>query len=293
MSLCNSDQFYWLDRVGTGSTRVRKVRHKFNSQESACKEITPDASSMFDVRCIDAVARSNHPNIVQVQDRWADQWPTPKVYIQMELCYGDLNQYIEATREAARTSGTPIDHRAVWKIVLQIVDGLTYAHELGWSHRNLKPRNILAKANGTDIFGVPQFTWKISDWGLSPTLLPPPTVDEPQTHIPTSDDVYRAPEHRHSPSAAVDMWSLGCILFELATNGVLAFPVEAEDPTYVIDNGKATSTAAAKMSRKTPQIVTDPSGHINRVLSLCLNPTPAERPTARQLGVYIRGILGQ
>src|ERR1700737_5260584 len=32
MSLCNSDQFYWLDRVGTGSTRVRKVRHKFNSQ---------------------------------------------------------------------------------------------------------------------------------------------------------------------------------------------------------------------------------------------------------------------
>jgi serine/threonine protein kinase len=114
-----------------------------NPQESACKEITPDASSMFDVRCIDAVARSNHPNIVQVQDRWADQWPTPKVYIQMELCYGDLNQYIEATREAARTSGTPIDHRAVWKIVLQIVDGLTYAHELGWSHRNLKPRNSI------------------------------------------------------------------------------------------------------------------------------------------------------
>lgn len=148
MSLSNSEQFYWLDRIGSGSTRVRKVRHKFNSQvqprhpfvnrqESACKEITPDSSSMFDVRCIDAVARSGNPHIVQVQDRWADQWPTPKVYVQMELCYGDLNQYIEATRSA----GTPIDHRAVWKIVLQIVDGLTYAHELGWSHRNLKPRN--------------------------------------------------------------------------------------------------------------------------------------------------------
>jgi len=137
MSLSNSEQFYWLDRIGSGSTRVRKVRHKFNSQESACKEITPDSSSMFDVRCIDAVARSGNPNIVQVQDRWADQWPTPKVYVQMELCYGDLNQYIEATRSA----GAPIDHRAVWKIVLQIVDGLTYAHELGWSHRNLKPRN--------------------------------------------------------------------------------------------------------------------------------------------------------
>jgi len=286
MSLSNSDQFYWLDRIGCGSTRVRKVRHKFNSQESACKEISPDASSSFDVRCIDAVARSNNPNIVQVQDRWADQWPTPKVYVQMELCYGDLNQYIEATR----TSGTQIDHRAVWKIMLQIVDGLTYAHELGWSHRNLKPRNILAKSTGT-VFGVPQFTWKISDWGLSPTLLPPPTIDDPQTHIPTSDDVYRAPEHRHSPSAAVDIWSLGCILFELATNGVLAFPVDPEDPTYVIDNGKV--SANAKLARKTPQIVTDGTGHVNRVLSLCLNPIPAERPTARQLGVYIRGILGQ
>jgi len=287
MSLSNSEQFYWLDRIGSGSTRVRKVRHKFNSQESACKEITPDSSSMFDVRCIDAVARSGNPHIVQVQDRWADQWPTPKVYVQMELCYGDLNQYIEATRSA----GTPIDHRAVWKIVLQIVDGLTYAHELGWSHRNLKPRNVLAKATGTDRFGVPQFVWKISDWGLSPTIIPPPTVDEPQTHIPTSDDIYRAPEHRYSPSAAVDMWSLGCILFELATNGVLAFPVDPEDPTYVIDNGKV--TANAKLARKTPQIVTDSSGHINRVLSLCLNPIPAERPTARQLGVYIRGILGE
>src|SRR5579859_6547472 len=92
---------------------------------------------MFDHRCIDAVARSNHPNIAQVQDRWADQWPSVKVYIQTELCYGDLNQYIEANRNA----GAQIDQTAVWEIMLDIVEGLTYAHELGWSHRNLKPRN--------------------------------------------------------------------------------------------------------------------------------------------------------
>ena len=92
---------------------------------------------MFDHRCIDAVARSNHPNIAQVQDRWADQWPSVKVYVQTELCYGDLNQYIEANRNAA----TQIDQTAVWEIMVDIVEGLTYAHELGWSHRNLKPRN--------------------------------------------------------------------------------------------------------------------------------------------------------
>jgi serine/threonine protein kinase len=97
----------------------------------------PDATSTFDVRCIDAVARSNHPNIAQVQDRWVDQWPSPKVFVQTELCYGDLNQYIEANRNA----GNHIDYRDVLSIILEIVDGLTYAHELGWSHRNLKPRN--------------------------------------------------------------------------------------------------------------------------------------------------------
>lgn len=89
----------------------------------------------------------------------------------------------------------------------------------------------------------------------------------------------------------MDIWSVGCILFELATNGTLAFPVDPEDPTYVIDNGKAAATA--KLARKIPQVMTDSSGHVNRVLSLCLNPSPADRPTARQLGNYIRGILGQ
>jgi len=70
-------------------------------------------------------------------DRWQDVWPTPKVFVQMELCYGDLHQFIEANRNA----GAQIDTRAVWSIVLDIVEGLIYAHELGWSHRNLKPKN--------------------------------------------------------------------------------------------------------------------------------------------------------
>lgn len=287
LALSNSDQFHWFDRinVATGATRVRKVQHKFNQQVSACKEIVLDASSVFDARCIDAVARSNHPNIVQVQDRWTE-WPSQKVCVQMELCYGDLNQYIEAKRNA----GTPTDIREVWNIMLDIVEGLTYAHELGWSHQNLKPRNVLAKQVGSDAFGRPQFTWKIGDWGLAPICLPPPTVEEPQTHIPTSDDVYRAPEHRHFRSAAVDIWSVGCMLFELATNGVLAFPVNPDDPTYSVENGK---TPAKMATMKTPQVITDPSGHINRVLTGCLNPVAAERPTARQLSGYIRGILGR
>lgn len=146
----------------------------------------------------------------------------------------------------------------------------------------------MARITGNDNFGRPQFTWKICDWGVAPALHPTPTTENPQTHIPTSDDVYRAPEHRHSPSAAVDIWSLGCIIFELATNGLLAFPISDEDPTYVVENGK---TPAKIASMKTPQVITDPSGHINRVLGRCLNPNPAERPTARQLGIYIRAIM--
>jgi serine/threonine protein kinase len=106
-------------------------------QESACKEITPDGDVIFDVRCIDAVARSNNPNIAQVIDRWHEAWPSQKVFVQTELCFGDLNQYIAANRSA----GTQINHRDMWNIILDITDGLTYAHSLGWSHRNLKPTN--------------------------------------------------------------------------------------------------------------------------------------------------------
>ena len=138
--------------------------------------------------------------------------------------------------------------------------------------------------------GRPEFSWKIGDWGIAPVTVPPPTPDEPQTYISTSDDVYRAPEHRHARSAAVDIWSLGCILFELATNGVLAFPVNPDDPTYSIENGKNPVKIATV---KTPQIPSDHNGHVNRVLTGCLSPEPANRPTARQLGTYINCILGR
>jgi serine/threonine protein kinase len=106
-------------------------------QEFACKAIVPDMTTSFDLHCIDAVARSNHRNIVQVQDRWFEQFPTQKVFVQTELCDGNLNQYIEYHR----TAGIQIGYQDVWKITLDIVDALTYAHELGWSHRNLKPTN--------------------------------------------------------------------------------------------------------------------------------------------------------
>jgi serine/threonine protein kinase len=149
---------------------------------------------------------------------------------------------------------------------------------------------VLAKQTGTDSFGRPLFTWKIGDWGIAPITVPPPTPEEPQTHIPTSDDVYRAPEHRHFRSAAVDIWSVGCILFELATNGVLAFPVNPDDPTFSVETGK---TPVKIATLKTPQVPVDPHGHINRVLTGCLSPEPANRPTARQLGTYINGILGR
>jgi serine/threonine protein kinase len=147
---------------------------------------------------------------------------------------------------------------------------------------------VLAKKTGTNHLGRPTFLWKICDWGLAPALLPSLPSDDSQPHIPTSDDIYRSPEHRHSPSAAVDIWSVGCILFELATNGVLAFPVSPDD--YILDDGESSPKVAPL---KTPQVLSDPSGYINRTLNLCLNPNPAFRPTARQLGIFIRGILGR
>lgn len=138
------------------------------TQESACKEIVPDPSSTFDVRCIDAVARSNHPNIVQVQDRWLDQWPSPKVCVQTELCHGDLNQYIEFRR----TSGSQIDFRDMWNIALNIVDGLTYAHELGWSHRNIKPRNSMFPVSPTRLISrsIGKTSWYRRIWSTSVDL---------------------------------------------------------------------------------------------------------------------------
>eukprot|EP00878_Enallax_costatus_P032606 GHUV01035849.1.p1 GENE.GHUV01035849.1~~GHUV01035849.1.p1 ORF type:complete len:318 (+),score=128.09 GHUV01035849.1:863-1816(+) len=97
----------------------------------------------------------------------------------------------------------------MWQIksfLYQILKAIHHAHMHCVMHRDLKPQNILVAANHQQV--------KVADFGLARNFLPPfkAYTDKVVTLW------YRAPELLlgvSSYSAAIDMWSVGCILAEM------------------------------------------------------------------------------
>jgi serine/threonine protein kinase len=91
-------------------------------------------------------------------------------------------------------------------LLYQLLRGLKYLHSAGVIHRDLKPGNLLLNAN-CDL--------KISDFGLARTVEPDGGAQLTQYVVTRW---YRAPElllMTSSYTAAVDVWSVGCIFAEL------------------------------------------------------------------------------
>ncbi|KLO13656.1 kinase-like protein [Schizopora paradoxa] len=96
----------------------------------------------------------------------------------------------------------PLSERRVQFYVGQLVIGLSFMHTAGFVHRDLKPDNCLITADGR---------LKIADFGLAMTL----AYGKPSSNCGTPG--YIAPEvyERKPYGFEVDMWSLGCIIFEM------------------------------------------------------------------------------
>lgn len=94
----------------------------------------------------------------------------------------------------------------------QIITGLSYVHRNGWIHRDLKPANIFVMRNNHI---------KIGDFGLARSFRE--SIERPFT----SEVItiwYRPPELLmgcKKYGCEVDVWSIGCILYEMLTREVL------------------------------------------------------------------------
>ena len=166
------------------------IRHDVFGEESAAG---------FD-REAKALAAMNHPNIVTLFDYGTDEGTS---YLVMEYLEGaDLGTLIE------RRS---ISQRELLEALAGACEGLAYAHDRGFVHRDLKPGNIRVIRTGNRNHA------KLLDFGIAAASRPSPA--DAGSWLGTIS--YMAPEYLASgqgtPSS--DLFALGVIMYEILSGG--------------------------------------------------------------------------
>ena len=196
-----SDKFARVHFIARGAFgEAWKVKSRQTGEEFIMKEIIIRDHSQRDRERgeneIEILRNCYNDHVVRYVDNFLEK---EKFLIIMEFCEcGDLDRYIKQQRKVL-----PEDH--IMHFFKQITTGLDYIHQRHVIHRDLKPANI---------FLTPWLQLKIGDFGLSKSL------DQTQmtgTYCGTLH--YMAPEviTRQQYDQKADIWSLGCILYELAT----------------------------------------------------------------------------
>ena len=153
-----------------------------------------------------AVAALSHPNIVTVIDRGEHGG---RQFIVFEYVDGEnLKHLIQR--------GDPVPVATALELGIQVAKGLSFAHQQGLVHRDVKPQNVLLNGDGRA---------KVTDFGIARSLDVQHGMTQTGTVLGTSD--YIAPEQAQGKRVdeCSDVYSLGIVLYELLT-GEVPFPGE-------------------------------------------------------------------
>ncbi|KAF9618762.1 hypothetical protein IFM89_002457 [Coptis chinensis] len=236
------------------------------------------------------IASDRHPNIV----RWFGvEIDSDFVYLSLERCTCSLNDLIQICSDSSVLSSFNKDQSMksaneynnqlnstkeilkdveLWranghpstqllKMMREVVSGLAHLHELGIVHRDLKPQNILIVKDRSVCV-------KISDMGISKRLV---GDSSSLGHHPTGygSSGWQAPEQlvHGRQTRAVDLFSLGCVLFFCITGGRHPFGDHLERDMNIVKN-----QVDLFMVEHIPEVVD--------LLLQLLDPNPESRPTA-------------
>ena len=204
-----------------GMAEVHRGRDLRLGREVAVKVLRHDLARdpSFQVRFrreAQASASLNHPAIVAVYDTGEDRTATGATpYIVMEYVEG------ETLRDVLRREGHLTPERAM-ALSADICGALDFSHRNGIVHRDVKPGNVMI---------TPQGTVKVMDFGIARAV-----SDSAATMTSTAAVIgtaqYLSPEQARGEGvdARSDVYSMGCMLFELVTG---APPFTGDSPVAV------------------------------------------------------------
>jgi eukaryotic-like serine/threonine-protein kinase len=186
-------------------------------------EATAKHYAMRFQREVRAVAKLNHPNIVQVYD-FGNEGDLS--YIVMEYIQGRELKDLFDNKEA-------IDLKTAFKLMLQLLGALDFAHEAGIVHRDVKPANMMIDSAGNA---------KLADFGVARVEDPDAAGEKTRVGAVIGTPSYMSPEQMQgSPvDRRSDVWAAGVVFYQLLTgqkpfegsNWALAKKVIMEDPPW-------------------------------------------------------------
>jgi hypothetical protein len=265
-----------LGRGGMGV--VYKARHLALKRTVALKMLAaghpyPAERARFRAEA-EAVARLQHPNIVQIHEIGE---AAGRPFFALE--------YVAGGSLAERLAGRPLPPRDAARLVATLAEAMHLAHSRNLVHRDLKPGNVLLAGEADTPVG--QCQPKVTDFGLVRQL----DADSGQTFdgVVIGTPSYMAPEQAegraHAAGPATDVWALGAILYECLTGRP---PFKGATPLETLEQVRSREPAApSARNRQAPR-------DLETICLKCLRKEPerrysSARELADDLGRFVRG----
>lgn len=197
-----------------------------------------------------SAASLNHPHIMRVFD-WGEDGSTPYLVLEY-LSGGSLREYLNP--------GVLLDQAQAVSLMLQVAQGLSYAHGRGYVHRDIKPANLLFDDEARI---------RIADFGLARALSEAAWTEPVGRLMGTAR--YASPEQAMAKESdrSSDVYSLGLVVHE-ALLGYLPF--------------KGDTTVALLMARTHHDVsVPETAGPLKPILESCLKVSSLERSSSTEL----------
>jgi serine/threonine-protein kinase len=247
------------------------ARDKRLKREIAIKVLPPELSFRADIRQrflreAETAAQLNHPNIVPI---YTVEERDNLVYFVMAYIKGDnLGQRLQQHGPIA-----PVEVR---RILREVADALSYAHNRNVIHRDIKPDNIIID----DETGRAMVT----DFGIARALTDSGDSRLTATGMAIGTPAYMSPEQSAGDSAIdgrSDLYSLGVVGYQMLCG----------QPPFVANNTpsmlvKHLSEKPIPVDERWPDLPQD----LSRAVMMCLEKDPADRfPSAAAFAVALDG----
>ena len=243
-----------LERIGRGGMgSVYKAHDPVLDRMVALKVVSAETDHTDELRArffreAQACAKLSHPNIVTIHDLGEADG---NLFIVMELLEGDELRQVIAKRSIANLEDK-------FPLMIQICDGLEFAHDKGIVHRDVKPANIFVLRNGQV---------KILDFGIAQIAAAQTGLTRAGLIVGTLQ--YMAPERaRGHGSHHSDIFSVGAVFYELLTNRA---PFTGDDPIEILE--KLRSQDPPRLSEVEPTLPPE----LGAILERALQKDPTQR----------------